>query len=109
MLWCSKTNRFLHPDLRKAYEDAGTWPADDDLREVPDEKHKQFAMQCPPPGKMLGSDQDGHPAWIDSVSSEPTVIPKMQNAIEERLNDLETKLDTLLERLASVVTQQKEG
>lgn len=53
---------FYPEALKDAYVSAGTWP--EHAADVNDELMAVYS-QYPPQGKMLGSDKDGNPTWLD--------------------------------------------
>lgn len=67
----SKTGGFYPTALLDIYQRAGTLP--DDLIDVEDIIYKKFTGQAPA-GKILGVDDCGLPAWVDSPPSTLTNI-----------------------------------
>jgi hypothetical protein len=55
--------RWLAGSLKESYLDAGSW--DDTAKVVPYSVYREFALNSPPPGKMLGASEDGDPIWVD--------------------------------------------
>lgn len=99
---------FLLDDHRKAYEDAGSWPVPDDTRPVTPEVHRQFVHVAHPPGKKIGADAQGNPAWVDDpdyVAIEYTPLP---HPFEERIAQLEQMIAKQGELIATLTATPKE-
>ncbi|WP_255420627.1 tail fiber assembly protein [Arsenophonus endosymbiont of Aleurodicus floccissimus] len=54
---------WLAGSLKDSYIDAGSW--DDSAKVIPYSVYSEFALNSPPPGKMLGASEDGDPIWVD--------------------------------------------
>ncbi|EPC7546005.1 tail fiber assembly protein [Morganella morganii] len=50
-------------DMKQDYIDAGSWP--DDAVEMTDKEKETYWTKQAPPGKQLGGDKKGRPAWVD--------------------------------------------
>ena len=71
--------------LKREYELSGTWP--DDGVDVDDSVYDAFKVV--PDGKMIGTDTDGMPCWIDIPLSRPTFAQALAtlNAVYVKARD----------------------
>lgn len=78
-----KINKFYNGSfylfaMKEVYEEAGTWPVNG--ADIGDETMAIYTGVVPQ-GKMLGSDKNGNPAWVDipPLSTEQLVAIMEQN------------------------------
>lgn len=62
MHYSATNNAFYPPELKRAYEAAGTWP--DDAIEVSDEEWQTYGKGEQPAGKQRGTDETGRLSWV---------------------------------------------
>ncbi|MEM7932064.1 tail fiber assembly protein [Morganella morganii subsp. sibonii] len=63
MCFSATTCGFYPLDMKQDYIDAGTWP--DDAVEMTNKEKETYWTKQAPPGKQLGGDKKGRPAWVD--------------------------------------------
>lgn len=79
----------FYPKINKAsYEAAGTWPAD--VVELTGDERAEFWMRNPPPGKRLGADENGRPAWV------PIPPPPSDQLADTKRRELDTARDAAI-------------
>ena len=79
---------FYPEALKDAYVSAGAWP--EHAADVNDEVMAVYS-QHPPEGKMLGTDDNGYPVWVDI----PSLSPEERVArAEQTRRDLRTRADS---------------
>ncbi|EML9218112.1 tail fiber assembly protein [Citrobacter freundii] len=79
---------FYPAALKEAYISAGTWP--EHAAGVSDEVMSVYS-QYPPKGKMLGTDNNGYPVWVDI----PSLSPEERAAqAEQTQRDLRARADS---------------
>lgn len=62
MFFSRSSNAFFASALARAHKRAGTWPSD--AVEVSEEEWQEYGLGQPPEGKLLGSDENGRPTWV---------------------------------------------
>ncbi|QLS34086.1 MULTISPECIES: tail fiber assembly protein [Enterobacterales] len=79
---------FYPEALKEAYISAGTWP--EHAADVNDEVMAVYS-QYPPEGKMLGTDNNGYPVWVDI----PALSPEERAAqVEQTRQELRVQADS---------------
>ncbi|EHC5870289.1 DUF4376 domain-containing protein [Salmonella enterica subsp. enterica serovar Eastbourne] len=73
-------NAFYHNELKQAYIDAGTFPAD--TIDVDDDIWLEFAGNHPPEGKQRTAGHDGLPCWVDIP------LPDIEDARRQKHDDI---------------------
>ena len=91
--YCAKTSAFYHEDLKADYVAAGNWPEDGYQASL---ALRDKIIAEIPPGKMMGADSKGRPAYVDiPEKSLAQVIEEnthLQNMYLDRLRPAITRL-----------------
>ncbi|MDM2913094.1 tail fiber assembly protein [Citrobacter sp. Cpo035] len=81
---------FYPEALKEAYISAGTWP--EYAVDVSDEVMSIYS-QYPPKGKMLGTDNNGYPVWIDIPPLSPEeLVAQAEQTQRELLTKAESEI-----------------
>ncbi|MBD3611115.1 MAG: hypothetical protein HUJ13_01600 [Hydrogenovibrio crunogenus] len=78
IFYSAAENGFFDNSFISDYKSAGTWP--DDAVELSEIEQATYWRQPPPPGKKLGADVDGRPAWVDLPPPSLDDIAKRKSA-----------------------------
>lgn len=97
---------FYPKALKEAYISAGTWP--EHAANVNDEVMAVYS-QYPPEGKMLGTDKNGYPVWVDIPAlSAKQLVAQAEQIQRELRTDAESEISWRQDAVDSGIASAEE-
>lgn len=90
MIYFSKSKKgFFLAALKAGYQAAGSWPSD--AVKMTDAEVATYHGKQPPEGKMLGSDANGRPIWVDIPP------PTLDSVNSQKLNQINSEAQKFID------------